>query len=729
MAIRKVTMGLMIITGVISLAAVMAYRHFSRPSIRHVVLISMDTTRADYLSCYGYPHKTTPNIDAVAAEAVRFEHVISPVPLTLPSHSTMMTGTIPPRHGVHDNLNYTLGDSNVTLAEVLKLNGYTTGAVISSYVLESRFGLDQGFDDYDDEFDQTLTDVAGDQRRGGEVSEHAVRWLQEHQTENFFLFLHYYDPHSPYNPPDNFKNVFASKQSNADSTEKAKLAYAEEIAYTDHCIGQVIDKLKSLGLYDSTLLFITGDHGEGLGEHKEMGHGYFIYQESIKVPLIVKVPGSKKAQIVNDMAGLIDIPPTVCSLLGVESSESFKGQDLSGLLRHEPSEGHDRSIYSESLVPTKYQASPLLGLVSVRYKYIQSTRPELYDLRNDPGETNNMISQDPHRARLMEDALAARVAGSLAADTADSRTQLDEESVKKLESLGYVGGRVDEDYSFDQDKPDPKDMFRYHTDLVEIMLLMRNEDYEAAEKACQKIVSEGFEFSEVYSHLAKIASIKYKDDEQAIDYPNKAVALEPDSLQTLEQLGKLLLNNDQYPKALDCLLKAHEIQPRSATICHDIARAYYKLGQRDKAIEFAHKTLSVDPKRIESRSLLATALFETGEVHAAIEQYYIVLDDDKDNLQALNFLAWVQATSRDPEIRNPNRALKLAKRAAKAADYNSAEYMDTLAVAYAAAGDFDLAVQQADKAIRLARSAGDAAMAKRIAGRRELFRNRKVYSE
>ncbi|MHC5213529.1 MAG: sulfatase, partial [Planctomycetota bacterium] len=228
MAIRKVTMGLMIITGVISLAAVMAYRHFSRPSIRHVVLISMDTTRADYLSCYGYPLKTTPNIDAVAAEAVRFEHVISPVPLTLPSHSTMMTGTIPPRHGVHDNLNYTLGDSNVTLAEVLKLNGYTTGAVISSYVLESRFGLDQGFDDYDDEFDQTLTDAAGDQRRGGEVSEHAVRWLQEHQTENFFLFLHYYDPHSPYNPPDNFKNVFVSKQSNADSTEKAKLAYAEE---------------------------------------------------------------------------------------------------------------------------------------------------------------------------------------------------------------------------------------------------------------------------------------------------------------------------------------------------------------------------------------------------------------------------------------------------------------------------------------------------------------------
>ncbi|MHC5001102.1 MAG: sulfatase-like hydrolase/transferase, partial [Planctomycetota bacterium] len=190
------------------------------------------------------------------------------------------------------------------------------------------------------------------------------------------------------------------------------MAYAEEIAYTDHCIGQVIDKLKSLGLYDSTLLIITGDHVEGLGEHKEMGHGYFIYQESIKVPLIVKLPGSKKAQIVNDIAGLIDLPPTVCSLLGVESSESFKGQDLSGLLRHEPSEGHDRSIYSESLVPTKYQAS--------------------YDLLSDPDETRNIVSQETHRARLMQDALGMMVAESLAAETSDSKFELDEESLKKL---------------------------------------------------------------------------------------------------------------------------------------------------------------------------------------------------------------------------------------------------------------------------------------------------------
>ncbi|MHC4930503.1 MAG: sulfatase-like hydrolase/transferase, partial [Planctomycetota bacterium] len=160
----------------------------------HVVIISMDTTRADYLSCYGYEHKTTPNIDAVAAEAVRFEHVIAPIPLTLPSHSTMMTGTIPPRHGIHDNLNYSLGDSNVTLAEMLQAKGYTTGGIISSYVLEDTFGLNQGFDTYDDEFDETITDAAGAQRRGGEVSEHAIRWLDENRRDSFFLFLHYYDP-------------------------------------------------------------------------------------------------------------------------------------------------------------------------------------------------------------------------------------------------------------------------------------------------------------------------------------------------------------------------------------------------------------------------------------------------------------------------------------------------------------------------------------------------------
>ncbi|MHC5018472.1 MAG: sulfatase [Planctomycetota bacterium] len=341
----------------------------SGAQINHVVIISMDTTRADYLSCYGYEHKTTPNIDAVAAEAVRFEHVIAPIPLTLPSHSTMMTGTIPPRHGIHDNLNYSLGDSNVTLAEMLQAKGYTTGGIISSYVLEDTFGLNQGFDTYDDEFDETITDAAGAQRRGGEVSEHAIRWLDENRRDSFFLFLHYYDPHIEYTPPEPFASMFKDN------------LYAGEIAYADHCIGQVITKLKSLGLYDSTLLIITGDHGEGLGDHVELAHSYYIYQESIHVPLIIKLPGQHKAKTVKDVAGLVDITPTVCSLLNLGLPEPIDGKDLSPYLWRETPESEDRYIYSESLIATKYNASPLLAVTGNRFKYIQTARPELYDCR------------------------------------------------------------------------------------------------------------------------------------------------------------------------------------------------------------------------------------------------------------------------------------------------------------------------------------------------------------
>ncbi|MHC4998065.1 MAG: sulfatase, partial [Planctomycetota bacterium] len=480
----KIILALLALAAVIT--AIVAYRHFSAPKIRHIVLISMDTTRADYLSCYGYQHKTTPNIDAVAAEAVRFEQAIAPIPLTLPSHSTMLTGTIPPYHGIHDNLNYMLADSNLTLAEMLKASGYTTGGIISSYVLEDGFGLGQGFDTYDDEFDE-IDNQLGAERRGGEVSAHAIKWLDENRDEDFFLFLHYYDPHSPYDPPEPYRGLFGSIAAaeaigltdntslTADTDEKKKvfkLTYAEELAYTDHCIGQVINKLKSLDLYDSTLLIITGDHGEAFGEREEMGHGYYIYQESIHVPLIVKLPGQQTAKTVSGAVGLIDITPTVCSLLGIETPQYIQGRDLSGALIDEPSEDDDRYIYSESLLATKYNASPLLAVTGNRFKYIQTARPELYDLIDDPGETDNLVDAQSQRARILQDVLGVMLEESLEAGTPDSALELDEESLKKLASLGYVGGALEEDFSFDQDKADPKDTFQHHLDFMKIMGMM-----------------------------------------------------------------------------------------------------------------------------------------------------------------------------------------------------------------------------------------------------------------
>ena len=317
---------------------------------------------------------------------------------------------------------------------------------------------------------------------------------------------------------------------------------------------------------------------------------------------------------------------------------------------------------------------------------------------------------------------------SLAANTSDSKLELDDESRKKLESLGYVGGALEEDFSFDQDKADPKDTFQYHLDLMNIMGLMQQKDYDAAQKACEAFISKGLEVPQVYSHLAQIA-MEREDEPQAIEYLKKALALEPETASAQAQLGLLLLTTGDYEQALIHLKEAYQIQPKSANICYDVARAYYKLGNKEKAVEYCRKSLLLKPDYIEPRVNLGKALFELGDIHTAIKEYYRALKYDAENLKALNFLAWIQATSRDEQLRKPKEALKLAQRAAKVADYNNAEVMDTLAVAYASVGQFDQAIEKASEAIELAESSGEMALAQRIAKRRGLFQAGKTYNE
>ncbi len=287
--------------------------------IRQVVLISIDTCRSDHLGCYTVDRQTTPHIDEVAQHATLFQNVISPVPLTLPAHSSMLTGTNPTYHDVHDNFYQQLAPANLTLAEVLHGNGFVTGAIVSASVLDSRFGLDQGFDEYLDRMSVQEADDSSAERPGGQTTALAVQWLEQHQSDPFFLFLHYFDPHHPYQPPEPFASRFAAEP------------YAGEIAYTDNCIGQVIEKLKELGLYDSTLLIIAGDHGEMLGEHGEGFHGFFIYQSALRVPLVMRLPGQKAGRRVSDLVGLVDIVPTVCSLLDVQhAAHSVRQRSVAG---------------------------------------------------------------------------------------------------------------------------------------------------------------------------------------------------------------------------------------------------------------------------------------------------------------------------------------------------------------------------------------------------------------
>lgn len=419
-----------------------------------IILISIDTCRADYLSCYRPDRETTPNIDALAGHATLFERVVSPVPITLPSHSSMLTGLIPPMHGVRNQPGFALPDAARTIPEVLGDHGYTTGAIVSAYVLNEGFGLGQGFEIYDDDFQASRSHGWGNERVGDETSAVAIEWLREHADERFFLFLHYYDPHLPYEAPEPFATQFPDD------------AYAAEIAYVDHCIGKVLDELKALEIYDESLIIITADHGEMLGEHGEESHQFFVYESAIKVPLLIKLPGQQTARRVEDVVGLVDIAPTVYALTNAQKPWT-NGQDLSAKLDG-PASGKGiaageatRYLYSESTMPLAYGANPVMAQVGRQWKYIHSTRPELYDLVADPAEAVNLAAEQPHRARDMQLRISEALKGNSGA--AQGETAVSAEQRERLESLGYAGvSSAGGEAVFDPDREDAKDLIDVH---------------------------------------------------------------------------------------------------------------------------------------------------------------------------------------------------------------------------------------------------------------------------
>jgi arylsulfatase A-like enzyme/Flp pilus assembly protein TadD len=672
------------------------------PEVRNVVLISIDTCRADHLSCYGYSRKTTPNIDAVAADGILFENVVSPVPLTLPAHTSMLTGTIPPYHGVHDNLGYRLGESNLVLAEILKGNGFTTGAVIGAFILDSQFGLDQGFNYYNDEFEEKIDGLMIAQRQGEEVSRFACNWLSKNKDGQFFLFLHYYDPHFPYEPPESFKSTYLFDE------------YSGEIAYTDHCISRVIEKLKELKLYDSTLLVITSDHGESLGEHCEVTHGYFIYEGSIKVPLIFKLPGGSKGQRFSDVVGLIDIMPTVLSILGIEVPEEVQGKDLSRCFGRRRALEEERVVFCGSLLPTKYRCNSLLGVVSDDWKYIQTTRPELYDLKNDPEEMNNLVDGQPHRARFMQDKLKQILETQVRTAGDGKELHLDQKSVERLESLGYVStGRLDESFEFNQTKDDPKDYTTYHADQYHVLQLIREKKFEQAREICGRMISEHPNVAYAYFLFGKVAFAEDKFDE-AITYHSRALELEPDFRSARCRLGSACAQMGEFADAIAHWNEALRLWEDDLRVHIDIADSLIRLGRVDEAIEHWNKSLELKPDQPDIHDKLAIRYYQQRRVADAVRHWNEALKLHPDWSKVLNDLAWIYATEKQSQFYRPSEAIELAERACELTHYKRPEALDTLSAAYAAVGRFSEAIETAQKALDLARSVNRQKLAKEI---------------
>jgi choline-sulfatase len=406
-----------------------------------VVLITLDTTRADRLSPYGFMDVTMPGLERLAREGVLFHRATSVAPLTLPAHASILTGLLPPRHGVRDNADRPLAPAHTTLAEVLHGQGFRTGAFVGSVVVNANRGLSQGFEYYGGVV-ANEPGADGRQRRADEVMTDAIRWLDAHGDSRFFMWTHLYDPHRPYDPPEPFKSRHFDP-------------YIGEIAFADAQIGRLLDALEHRRLLDRTLVIVTADHGESLGEHGERDHGVFIYESVLRVPLIICAPGVRTGRV-DSVARLIDIMPTVLDVLGFELPQ-MDGVSLIGALR---GDGHpdDLEAYAESLYPQRFGCSPVRALRDGRFKIIDAPRPELYDLERDPFEEHNLYQQrraaaDGLRRRL--DALADR--GDDAYLDRGAESVAPAELRERLAALGYVGSDASRPSHRRENLPDPKD--------------------------------------------------------------------------------------------------------------------------------------------------------------------------------------------------------------------------------------------------------------------------------
>jgi arylsulfatase A-like enzyme len=582
--------------------------------VERVVLISIDTLRADHLGLYGYPAGVSPHIDLLAERSVVFHHAVASNSITLPSHATLLTGTRPTRHGVHDNTTFRLEESHQTLAEHLRERGFRTAAVVGSLALEERFGLDQGFDSYDDDLDAVrgiLDDHSTYERRAREVTERALDFLRANARERFFLFAHYYDPHQEWSAPARFALRFPES------------GYDAEIAYTDEQVGRVFEALKELGIADSTLVIVTADHGESLGEFGESSHSFFIYQATLRVPLIVHVPGMRVRRDVDRVVGLVDVTPTVLSLLGIEIPPEIQGRSLVPYWERDVNGGggeaaQTRFVYAESVTPTKIDCNPLMAVVGDRWKYIHTTVPEFYDLDTDPGEAHNRAADEPERlaalARELDSILAGRGERGAALYDVDAETRT------ALEALGYIGNQADDSLRLDPGRDDPKECIEIFRELGNLVLLTNNGHHAEARTTAKKLLAIRPDLADVYRHLGFIASEERKWRE-AVSHLKLYIALAEAWVGGREGARGGSLTRSQIADArvtlgvcygelgrLEDALTSLDVAVRMAP---DLPRARYNRGfallglnRSGEAIEEFQRVLRLDPEHTLARARL-----------------------------------------------------------------------------------------------------------------------------
>jgi arylsulfatase A-like enzyme len=409
-----------------------------------VLIITLDTTRADRLSPYGFMSGPTPALDRLAAEGVLFDQAMTTAPLTLPAHTSLFTGLLPPRHGVRENADAALGTGFPTLAELLRAQGYRTGAFVGSVVLDAERGLSRGFDRYSGVAQTDGTRAL--QRPANAVADDAIAWLDSVVGSPFLLWAHFYDPHQPHDAPEPFRS------SAADS-------YIAEIAFVDSQIGRLLDALTRHEVLENTVVIVVADHGESLGEHGERDHGIFLYDSVMRVPLIIKAPGAARARVA-EIVRITDLMPTVLEMVGAPAPP-MDGVSLSSVISGR-ARVPDLESYSESFYPLRFGWSPLQALRTGRFKFVESPRPELYDLDRDPFEEHNVYAERPQVASAMRTRLASIAASTDARQTANRLDTASPEVRQRLAALGYASNAIHIGTGGTANYPDAKDCIGGH---------------------------------------------------------------------------------------------------------------------------------------------------------------------------------------------------------------------------------------------------------------------------
>jgi arylsulfatase A-like enzyme/tetratricopeptide (TPR) repeat protein len=656
----------------------------------NVLLITVDTLRADRLNCYGYSKALTPVIDRLAAEGYRFEHAYAQVPLTLPSHYSILSGAYPLYHGVRDN-SQLVKNGPPLVSEALQHYGYRTGAFVGSFVLDSRFGLSRGFDVYGDDFDVSRSqgsDLSHIERPAEEVVQKALAWITQ-DNRKFFAWVHLFDPHDPYSPREPFKSRFAHSP------------YDGEIAYVDHAIGILLANLKQKGLLANTHIVVTADHGEALGEHGEFTHGFFAYDSTLHVPLIVHLANSAvKGRSIDYSVRSVDIAPTILRLVGLQPAKEMQGRSLMGLLRSDDgdTESQQASIepdaYFETFYPLRqFGWSELRGIRTSRHKYIEAPQPELYDLSVDPNERKNIYQTQQALAAQMKQRLREQITRYAGPQASRQAGAPESETLRLLHSLGYVAGAGGKSALPAVTRADPKEKIGLYARILSALASANRGQHSSAARVLEDVLNQSPEASSVRVILAlqyeKLGDLEkaaqqfsrvVADDSQnvlacfnlartrlkqgkvdeAVTWYEQTLKIDPAFTQARTGLGIVYRNRKQWSRAIEEFEEALEVGPNYIAR-HNLATIYAQQGALDQAMKHAREAVKLGPKQAESYNVLGSIYLLMKQLQEAERSYLQVIELSPQSDTAFTNLAKVYVqTHRSDKARNAlHQALKI----------------------------------------------------------------------